>query len=137
MKSIFFGFNPPFLKDGRVMPVQTDERLIKNDLLQLLLTIPGERSFRPTFGTAIQSSLFEPSDSNTIRDIRSTMLLAIRSFEPRVEVTELLIEPAIDGTQLDIKLFGFIKNEPDIELEVELALPLGPAATPAPPAQLI
>jgi hypothetical protein len=52
---IWFGFNPPFIGgQQKVMSRQEDLRLIKNDLLQLLLTVPGERVHRPTFGSPIR-----------------------------------------------------------------------------------
>lgn len=56
---IYFGFNPPFLNGSIVMAQQTDERLIKNDVLQFLMTIPGERIFRPGFGTRLRLIIFE------------------------------------------------------------------------------
>jgi len=124
MKSLFFGFNPPFLSDIAVMPVQADERLIKNDLLQLLLTSPGERVFRGNFGTAVRSTLFEQIDDISIDSLRSSILEAIDTFEPRVKVSELLIQPEENKNQLSIKLFGSLINTPNKTLEIDLSLPL-------------
>jgi phage baseplate assembly protein W len=137
MASIFFGFNPPFFREGGpVMPVQTDERLVKNDLLQLLLTVPGERAFRPDFGTELRRTTFEPQDRLTIDTLRRGILEAIRTFEPRVQVTELLIERVLDDTQLEVKIRSFIINDPSIQFVLELRVPVGTPVTPAPPNQV-
>lgn len=59
MTSRFYGFNIPIFNGKTILPFQTDERLIKNDILQLLLTSPGERIMRANFGCNIKPSMFE------------------------------------------------------------------------------
>lgn len=136
MKSTYFGFNPPFFRPGRVMPVQTDERLIKNDLLQLLLTVPGERAFRPDFGTELRRSTFEQIDNFTINAIKSSISTSIRRFEPRVSTSEIIVERDDNNNQLNVKVFAALTIDPNRILELDLTIPIGPAATPAPPGQL-
>lgn len=136
MRSVYFGFNPPFFRPGRVMPVQTDERLIKNDLLQLLLTSPGERAFRPNFGTELRRSTFEPIDTFTINSLKVSIAQAIKQFEPRVSTSEVVIERDDDHNQLNVKVFAALTIDPNRVLELNLTIPIGPAATPAPPGQL-
>lgn len=122
IKAVYFGFNPPFLAGGQIMPTQTDERLIKNDLLQLLLTVPGERPFRPTFGSPLKQALFEPIDSLSINNLRNGILRAIKINEPRVTVTGL--EITTDGANtLYVKLFAFLTISPNIQLQIDLGLP--------------
>ena len=136
MRSTYFGFNPPFFRPGRVMPVQTDERLIKNDLLQLLLTVPGERAFRPDFGTELRRSTFEPIDTFTISALKISIAQAIKQFEPRVSTSEIVIERDDNNNQLNIKVFAALTIDPNRVLTLDLTIPIGPAATPAPPGQL-
>jgi phage baseplate assembly protein W len=118
------------------MPVQTDERLIKNDLLQLLLTSPGERAFRPNFGTELRRSTFEPIDTFTINSLKVSIAQAIKQFEPRVSTSEVVIERDDDHNQLNVKVFAALTIDPNRVLELNLTIPIGPAATPAPPGQL-
>lgn len=123
IKAVFFGFNPPFLtSSGQVLPTQTDERLIKNDLLQLLLTIPGERPFRPTFGSPLRQALFEPIDTLSLGNLKSGILRAIKLNEPRVTTTDLRIETDGENT-LRVKLFAFLTISPNIQLQIDLKLP--------------
>ncbi|MEM3000614.1 MAG: GPW/gp25 family protein [Nitrososphaerales archaeon] len=123
-KSLYYGFNPPFYRPGRVMPVQTDERLIKNDLLQLLLTVPGERVFRPTFGTVIKSALHEPIDDISINDLKVSIADAIGSFEPRVRVSDIQITRHDDDNMLQIRIFASLTNEPNRTLDVNINVPI-------------
>lgn len=135
MRAIYFGFNPPFFTGTTVMPVQTDERLIKNDLIQLLLTVPGERVFRPEFGTTIKPTLFEPIDSFTTNNIRESIISTIQRFEPRVTIKDLRVESSDDKNLIDIKLFAVLSIDKNRQLELELALPTGQFVTETQPRQ--
>lgn len=135
MNSTYFGYNPPFLSSKSIMALQTDERLIKNDLLQLLLTVPGERSFRPDFGTPIKSTLFEPIDNFTMLTLRSAILVAIKKFEPRVRVADIIINLNSDENTISIKVLCSLTINPNTKLNVELNLPTGPTVTSTAPRQ--
>lgn len=117
------------------MALQTDERLIKNDLLQLLLTVPGERSFRPDFGTPIKSTLFEPIDNFTLISLRAAILLAINKFEPRVRVADIILNLDPDQNTISIQVLCALTINPNTKLSVELNLPTGPTVTSTAPRQ--
>lgn len=134
-RSTYFGFNPPFLTPTQVMPLQTDERLIKNDILQLLLTVPGERSFRPDFGTSIKSSMFEPIDTISTDDIRNSIVVAIQKFEPRVLLRQVIVQALPDQNIIQIKLYCSLTTTPNLQFNVDLNLPAGPSVTTVPPIQ--
>ena len=136
-QSTYFGYNPPFLTPTQVMPLQTDERLIKNDILQLLLTVPGERSFRPEFGTAIKSTLFEPIDTISTDAIRDSIVVALEKFEPRVILQHLIVEAQPDLNQINIKLYCSLTTSPNLQFTLELNLPAGNTTTTVPPVQLV
>jgi len=101
----FFGYNAPFTGGNeKVMSRQLDEKLIKNDMIQLLLTAPGERVMRPDFGTPLRSFLFESIASTSLSELRLDIMRAVESFESRVELTDVFI--AADEELLTVKLFG-------------------------------
>ncbi len=124
-KSKFFGFNPPFYKPGRVLETQTDERLIKNDLLQLLMTIPGERVFRPDFGTELRSTLFEQIDNRSIDILKRSISDSIRKFEQRIGVDEIIIERKDDENTIIVKIYSHLTIDPNRVLELNISLPTG------------
>lgn len=134
-RATYFGFNPPFFTGTTVMPVQTDERLIKNDLIQLLLTVPGERVFRPDFGTTIKPTLFEPIDEFTLNNIRESIVDAIGKYEPRVIINDVQVVPTADNNLIDIKLFAVLSIDRNKQLELELELPTGRFVTETQPRQ--
>lgn len=124
MKAVYFGFNPPFLTDsGIVMPLQTDERLIKNDLLQLLLTVPGERAFRPTFGSPVRPTLFEQIDQFTINQLQNGILETISANEPRVNVRDIRIDTDADNNLIRVKLFASLTIDPNIQFQLDVDFP--------------
>lgn len=126
MRASWFGYNPPFLTDTSVMRLQLDERLIKNDLLQLLLTVPGERVMRPNFGTPVRTTPFEQNDQDLEDSLRTAILTQIDRFEERVTIQDLLFNKDEDNNTLEITLLGFLTTSEDIRerFELELNLPV-------------
>jgi len=113
-RSAYRGFNPPFIgPNGNVLSPQTDVRLIQNDLIQLLLTIPGERRMRPTFGTQLRNFVFEPGDQASIDALSSGIRTKISQFEPRVTVVELQFTFNDDTNTLNLKLIGSVTLDRD------------------------
>jgi phage baseplate assembly protein W len=105
----FYGFNPPFLvgNQGRginVLSRQEGVRLIQNDVLQLLLTSPGQRVMRPNFGTLINFQLFDPLDPEADGnfELRENIADAIAEHEPRVTVTGIELIDNTDKNLLEI-----------------------------------
>lgn len=118
----WFGPNFPFVTNTSVFGRQSGERIIKNDLLQLLLTIPGERVGRPTFGTALRSFTFEQLTSNDIYDLKNNIKYSIAKFEPRVSVEELLLDPDPDENLLRIRLVVSLKDNPSVQFVIDRQL---------------
>jgi len=121
----WIGLNPPFLRRNRFMDTQIDDRLIKNDLVQLLLTSPGERVFRPTFGTPIRKFVFENTTPEAMLELKAEITIAIERFETRVTVKTLDIVDNTDRNEIVIKLTVTINGSKDRSLLVELAVPFG------------
>jgi phage baseplate assembly protein W len=135
----YFGFNPPFLQRSvsgtlNVLPRQFDDRLIRNDLLQLLLTSPGERMYRPDFGSPIRETLFGPITDQDLETLRRGIEEAIGKYDRRVTVTKVDIRSEPDQNTITIKIFGYFNydrfNRPeavgslsDTDLLIQLQLP--------------
>jgi phage baseplate assembly protein W len=54
--------------DGRTAAPATHAEHVRDELLQLLLTSPGERLFLPEFGGGLRRLVFEPA-SDTLRNV--------------------------------------------------------------------
>src|SRR5882762_1697721 len=99
-----------FLGRGWAMPVTPDPRTglvasvayeedIKQSILIILETAPGERVMRPSFGCGIHEMVFTAVDSTALQRIRSTVEEALRRCEARIDVLGVNIDEAatLDG----------------------------------------
>lgn len=118
MPAVFFGNNFPFYDSTFVLPLQTDERLIKNDLLQLLLTSPGERVKRPNYGTLIRNFAFEPMTVDAFNTLRDSIETAVKVFEPRVVLRDIVFTTTPENNLATVTVLFSIRNNPNRVLEV-------------------
>ena len=117
----WFGFNFPFWVTPRgILRPQADTRIIKNDILQLLLTSPGERRMRPSYGTKIRKFPFEPFTQESINNLEDNIRTAITRFEPRVILKDIITNSDPDNSTLTIQILCALSRDPNIELSVEL-----------------
>lgn len=94
-----------FLGRGWAMPVELDPRTglvasvayeedIRQSIMIILETAPGERVMRPNFGCGIHELVFTVVDSTAIQQIRSTVQEALRRCEARIDVLDVTVEEA-------------------------------------------
>ena len=74
---------------------------IKADLLQLLLTNPGERVMLPTYGTPLKRLIFDPNDTDLEVAAREMIINSITQWEPRINVTQIEVSKSVDQKSLD------------------------------------
>jgi Bacteriophage baseplate protein W len=94
-----------FLGRGWAMPVELDPRTglvnrvayeedIRQSILIILETSPGERVMRPNFGCGIHDLVFTALDSTVLQQIRSTVSEALRRCEARIDVLNITVDEA-------------------------------------------
>lgn len=116
----FYGFNPPFIGGPEgVLSRQEDDRLIKNDLLQLLLTVPGERVNRPNFGVNLRNFVFEDSTPQSLAILAREVRTAVTNQEPRINILDLQIISDPDTNQIKISLAFNLKIDPTRVINLE------------------
>jgi phage baseplate assembly protein W len=102
-----------FLGRGWAMPVALDPRTglvasvayeqdIRESILIILETAPGERVMRPNFGCGIHELVFAVVDSKLLQQVRSTVEEALRRCEARIDVLAVNVDEAatIEGKLL-------------------------------------
>ena len=120
MPATYYGFNPPFLGGAEnILSRQEDERLIKNDILQLLLTIPGERVMRPDFGVNLRNFVFEQMTTQDMNNLRSEIETQITIQEPRVVVDSVVVSRNDDENRLEIVIIVYFKRDPKRRMTIE------------------
>lgn len=120
MTAIYYGYNPPFLGGAQnVMSRQEDDRLIKNDILQLLLTVPGERVMRPDYGVNLRNFVFEQMVDRDLSQLKQEVIRAITEFEPRVDVEQVTINRLDEQNKIEIRVVVNLKKDPKRQLTIE------------------
>jgi phage baseplate assembly protein W len=106
-----------FLGRGWAMPVQLDERTgtvaetqyeedIRQSIVLIIETAPGERVMHPEFGCGIHDLVFAAPDAATLDRVRSVVEDALRQFEARIDVSSVTVTsaPALSDGVLQIEL---------------------------------
>ncbi|QRV28985.1 GPW/gp25 family protein [Streptomyces californicus] len=98
-----------FIGAGWAFPPRTDatgsialvrgEHELEESIRLILATSPGERPMRPEFGCAVNDYVFAPADAGTAGQLAYEVRLALERWEPRIEVTEIVVrfDEADDG----------------------------------------
>jgi phage baseplate assembly protein W len=66
---------------------------VREVMLNILLTRPGERLMRPTFGAGLRNFIHQPNNETTRALIADATRRAIERWEPRVLVDEVTVQP--------------------------------------------
>lgn len=69
---------------------------VRQSILSILDTEPGERVMRPTFGCGLRRYLMQPNSVATRALIRRDVETALRTWEPRIEVGTVDVLPGDD-----------------------------------------
>jgi phage baseplate assembly protein W len=67
------------------------EQEIEEAIRLVLGTAPGERPMRPEFGCGIHDHVFATADGATAGRIAHEVRIALERWEPRIEVTDVVI----------------------------------------------
>ena len=87
----------------------TTKEQIKTNLINLLLTVPGERINNPNYGIGLKNLVFESSvDENTLLENINTQT---SFFMPEISVESAEIERELDLYRLSISITYSINNE--------------------------
>lgn len=81
-----------------------DVNAVKQSLKNLLFTQFYEKPFNPEYGSPIAELLFEPLDYDTGNDIANLVLEAIKNFEPRVRVDDIIVQPDYDENEYILQI---------------------------------
>ena len=111
--SLYFTPNPV---SGDVTQV-TDVQDIKRSVRNLVLTNRWDRPFHPEIASRVREALFDMFTPVTINIIRNAIEDVLRIYEPRVDVTDVVVEDPefnnMDANTLPIKIFFTLKNAPE------------------------
>jgi phage baseplate assembly protein W len=122
MATAFFfrGIQFPFQSGNTSFPAAaTDDDLIKQSLIQIVLTQKGERIMRPDFGTRALSFIFENNDDTLAEAIRTDLATAVAKYEPRVLLKKIEITREDSQVVVDIR-YVVVASRRDQRLKIDV-----------------
>ena len=106
---------------GRIDMVD-DDASVRQAIMLLLSTVPGERVMRPSYGCLLHRLIFSPNDDTTAGLAIHYVRTALERWEPRIDILGLDAgrNPDLDN-QLDINLLYRVRPTQSL---AQLAFPL-------------
>lgn len=101
------GWNFPARPDtqrGRLLYTDGPEK-VRQSMLIILDTEPGERIMRPSFGCGLRRYLMKPNTTATRALIQHDVELALANHEPRVKVRAVQVDAGDDPALVLIQIF--------------------------------
>jgi len=86
--------------------VESDDNLgaIRNSIISIITTSPGEKILNPTFGLNFGDLLFLPVSKIRATNIGETIVNGIQKFEPRIRIINLDVEADIENQEYNINI---------------------------------
>jgi len=89
--------------DGRTVAPASDAEHVRDELLQLMLTNPGERPFVVEFGGGVRKLVFEPT-SDVLRGVTKARITQALSRWLGQRLTVELLEVSFAGERIEIEI---------------------------------
>lgn len=100
----------------------TNFNAVKNSIKNIIMTATAEKFFLPEFGSRVTGILFEQMDGITLNTLKEEIKFAIRAFEPRVNLAEVLTRYSEEENTVDISIRFSLKNDPGRIINFEFVL---------------
>ena len=99
-----------------------NEDAIKRSVRNLVETINEERFFNPLIGSHVRESLFELPDNQVRATLKSQIENSILNFEPRVDLTDVIVNHPNDSNDLEVSISYDIVGQESIPQEITFIL---------------
>lgn len=113
--STAIGVALPFSAPSVFSSVYTTKDQTKYNLINFLLTDPGERVFNPPFGAGLRARLFEQIEVDTFEEIQASLTSQIESYFPQIEITDLKVFGDRDKQSINIKFSYTLKRSKETD----------------------
>ena len=101
--STAIGVAIPFQAENVFTSVYTTKEQIKYNLINFLLTNPGERVFNPNFGAGIRAKLFEQIGQESLEQIQQSIQTQVELNFPQIEIKQLSVIGNPDYQTINVK----------------------------------
>ena len=94
--------------------IKKNNAAVIQSCLNILRTNNGERPFNYNFGANLRSYLFENMTRITAASMASSINVALKNYEPRIEVLNTNIQAKADDNEIFITVTGRVKSTNEI-----------------------
>ena len=94
--------------------IKKNNAAVIQSCLNILRTNNGERPFNYNFGANLRSYLFENMNQITAANMASSINVALKNYEPRIEVLNTNIQSQPDDNEIYITITGRVKSTNEI-----------------------
>ena len=102
--------------------VLKNEDAIKKSVINLCRTLINERFFNDLLGTSIEDSLFETNLDDIASFLEREITALLQNFEPRITLTNVIVESLVDSYELQIRIEYEITGLPFPTQNIEFLL---------------
>ena len=102
--------------------VLKNEDAIKKSVINLCRTRINERFFNDLLGTSIEDSLFETNLDDIASFLEREITVLLKNFEPRITLTNVIVESLVDSYELQIRIEYEITGLPFPTQNIEFLL---------------
>ena len=94
--------------------IKKNNAAVIQSCLNILRTNNGERPFNYDFGANLRSYLFENLNQVTAANMSTSINVALKNYEPRIEVLNTNIQARADENEVRITVTGRVKSTNEI-----------------------
>lgn len=105
------GVGIPFTNGAVFTQTYTTQAATKNNLLNFLITEPGERFDNPTFGFGLRKYLFVQIEQDSLDYIQEDLSSIITEYFPQITLNDVRVEANPDTQTLNLQVYYSIKNQ--------------------------
>ena len=102
--------------------VLKNEDAIKKSVVNLCRTRINDRFFNDLLGTSIEDSLFETNLDDIASFLEREITVLLKNFEPRITLTNVIVESLVDSYELQIRVEYEITGLPFPTQNIEFLL---------------
>ena len=114
---------PPAPGASRALAFRAGPALVRQSILLILDTEPGERVMRPDFGCGLRRHLMEPNNPTTRAAIARDVDAALRTWEPRIDVGQVDVAATDDPATVLVSItYTHVRDQSPDGVQVPLTL---------------
>jgi Bacteriophage baseplate protein W len=95
---------PPAAAPGGDIAMAAYDEDVRQAVLIVLQTAPGERVMRPDFGAGLADLAFEPMTTALLALVKHRVETALVQWEPRIDVDEVLVTADPPNGRVDVEV---------------------------------